>query len=93
MASGSKMHVRKPSLFDGNNYDYWKIRMTVHLRTMGRNIWRIMRDGFVLLKQYEPTPNDEQNILVTDQAMNVLYDALDITELNRIKTLTTAHEI
>jgi hypothetical protein len=81
MASKSSMHIGKPSHFDGNNYDYWKIRMTVHLRAMGGRIWRIMRDGFVVLKQDEPTTSDEQNILVNDQAMNVLYDALDITEL------------
>ena len=44
-------------------------------------------------KQDEPTTSDEENILVNDQAMNVLYDALDINEFNRIKTLTTVHEI
>ena len=93
MASGSKMHVGKPPHFYGNNYDYCKIRMTVHLRAMGRNIWRIVRDGFVVLKQDEPTANDEQNILVNDQVMNVIYDALDIIEFNRIKILTTTHEI
>jgi hypothetical protein len=93
MASGSNMHTGKPPHFDGNNYDYWKIRMIVHLRAMGGNIWRIVRDGFVVLKQDKPTTSDEQNILVNDQATNVIYDALDINEFNRIKTLTTAHEI
>jgi hypothetical protein len=52
-----------------------------------------MRDGFVVLKKYEPTTSDEQNIIVNDQVLNVLYDALDINEFNRIKTLATAHEI
>jgi hypothetical protein len=93
MGSGNNMHVGKPPHFDENNYDYWKIRMTVHLRAMGGSICRIVGDGFVVLKQDEPTVNDEQNILVNDQAMNVLYDALDINEFNRIKTLTTTHEI
>jgi hypothetical protein len=83
MASGSNMHIGKPHHFDGDNYDYWK----------GGNIWRIVRDGFVVLKQDMPTTSDEQNILVNDHATNVIYDALDINELDRIKTLTTAHEI
>jgi hypothetical protein len=39
-----------------------------------------------VLKQDVPTTSDEQNILFNDQAMNVLYDALAITEFNRIKT-------
>jgi hypothetical protein len=67
--------------------------MIVHLWDMGGNIWRIVRDGFVLLKQDEPSTSDEQNILVNDQAMNVLYDALDFNEFNMIKTLAVAHEI
>jgi hypothetical protein len=45
------------------------------------------------LKEDEPSPNDHENILTNNQAMNVFYDALDINEFNRIKNLTTAHEI
>ncbi|KAJ1268526.1 hypothetical protein BS78_07G141700 [Paspalum vaginatum] len=60
---------------------------------MGGRIWKIVNDGYVILKQDELTPTDEDNILVNDQAMNVLYDALDVSEFNRIKNLKTAHEI
>jgi hypothetical protein len=45
------------------------------------------------LKEDESSPNDHENILTNDQAMNVFYDALDINEFNRIKNLTTVHEI
>jgi hypothetical protein len=38
MASGSKVHIRKPPHFDRNNSDHWKIRMIVHLRAMGGKI-------------------------------------------------------
>jgi hypothetical protein len=41
----------------------------------------------------EPSVSDNENILTNDQAMNVFYDALDINEFNRIKNLTTTHEI
>jgi hypothetical protein len=34
MASNNNVHIRKPPHFDGNNYDYWKIRMSMHLRAM-----------------------------------------------------------
>jgi hypothetical protein len=80
MASENNMHIGKSPHFDGNNYGYWKIRMTVHLRAMGGNIWGIVRNGFVVHKQDEPTTSDEQNILANDQTMDVLYDALDMTE-------------
>jgi hypothetical protein len=93
MASNNNVHIGKPPHFDGNNYDYWEIRMSMHLKAMGGNNWPIVRDVFVVLKVYEPSLSDNENILTNDQAMNVFYDALDINEFNRIKNLTTAHEI
>jgi hypothetical protein len=65
----------------------------MHLKSMGGKVWSIVRDGFVVLKQDEPSPSDNENVLTNDQAMNVFYDALDINEFNRIKNLTSAHEI
>jgi hypothetical protein len=85
MASNNNVHIGKPQHFDGNNYDHWKIRTSMHLKAMGKKIWPIVKDGFVVLKEDEQSP--------IDQAMNVFYDALDINEFNRIKNLTTAHEI
>jgi hypothetical protein len=32
MASNNNVHIGKPLHFDGNNYDYWKIRMSMHLK-------------------------------------------------------------
>jgi hypothetical protein len=93
MASNNNVHIGKPPYFDGNNYDYWKIRMSMHLNAMGGKIWPIARDGFVVLKQDEPSPSDNENVLTNDQAMNVLYDALDINEFNCFKNLKTTHEI
>jgi hypothetical protein len=93
MASNNNVHIGKPLHFDGNNYDYGKIRMSMHLKAMGGKIWPIVRDGFVVLKEDEPSLSDNENVLTNDQAMNVLYDVLDINEFNCIKNLTTAHEI
>jgi hypothetical protein len=92
MASNNNMHIGKLPHFDGKNYDYWKIRMSMHLKAMGGKIWPIVRDGFVVLKEDESSLSDNENSLTSDQAMHVFYDALDINEFNRIKNLTTTHE-
>jgi hypothetical protein len=42
MASSNNVHIGKPPHFDGNNYDYWKIIMSMHLRAMGGRIWQEM---------------------------------------------------
>jgi hypothetical protein len=93
MASNNNVCIGKPSHFDGNNYDYWKIRMSMHHRAMGGKVWPIARDEFVVLKQDELLTSDNENVLINGQAMNVFYDALDISEFNRIKNLTTAYDI
>jgi hypothetical protein len=93
MDSSNNVHIGKPPHYDGNDYNYWKIRMSMHLKAMGGKICPIVRDGFIVLKEDEQSPSDNENVLTNDQAMNVFYDALEINEFICIKNLTTAHEI
>ena len=93
MTSDNGVHVGKPLFFDGNNYDYWKVRMTAHLKAMSRKIWRVVNDGYVILDPKNLTPLDEENELLNDQAINVLFSALDVSEFNRVKNLDTANGI
>ena len=44
--------------------------MSVHLKAMSRKIWRIVNDGYVILAL------DEENELLNDQAVNVLFSLL-----------------
>jgi hypothetical protein len=66
MASNNNLHIGKPPHFDGKTYEYWKIRMSMHLRVVGGRTWTIVKDGFVVLKQDEPTFSDNENILTND---------------------------
>ena len=67
--------------------------MSVHLKAMSRKIWRIVNDGYVILDEKNLTAQDEENELHNDQAMNVLFSALDVSEINRVKNLTNANKI
>ena len=42
MTSENEIHVGKSPNFDGNIYDYWKVRMTSYLKALNRKIWRIV---------------------------------------------------
>ena len=46
MTSDNGIHVEKPPFFDGNNYDYCKTRMSAHLKTMSRKLWRVVSDVY-----------------------------------------------
>jgi hypothetical protein len=43
MASNNNMHIGKPPHFDGNNYDYWKIRMSIILEQWVEKIGQLSR--------------------------------------------------
>ena len=65
MTSDNGIHVGKPSFFDGNNSDYWKTRMSAHLKAMSRKLWRVVSDGYVILDSKNLTPLDEKNKIDT----------------------------
>ena len=65
MTSDHGIHV-------GNNYDYWKTRMSAYLKAMSRKLWRIVSDGYVILDPKSLTPLDEKNETLNDQGVNVL---------------------
>ena len=67
--------------------------MTVHLKALSRKIWRVVNDGFIILDSKNVTSLDEENELLNDQAMNVLFSALDVSEFNWVKNLKTSNEI
>jgi hypothetical protein len=55
MAEEDKFYVGKPPVFDGNNYDYWKKSMEVHFKALGRDLWRIVMEGYVILDHKNKT--------------------------------------
>ena len=93
MAKEEKFHVGKPPIFDGNNYDYRKKRMEVHFKALGRKLWGIVEEGYVILDPKVLTNADTDNIAFNDQALSVLYSALALSEFNRVKGLDQAHAI
>ena len=67
--------------------------MPVHLKALSQKIWRIMEDGYVILDEKNLTPRDEENDLLNDHAVNVLFSALDVSEFNWVKNLKVVNEI
>ena len=67
--------------------------MSVHLKAFSRKVWRIVEDGYVILDEKNLKAQDEENELLNDQAVNVLFSALDVSEFNRVKNLKVANEI
>ena len=63
---GSQNFIRSSAgrapYFDGTFYSSWKQKMRVHLNSMSPAIWRIVQNGFVVVNQDLPTPEEDKLI-------------------------------
>ena len=51
-----------PSLFDGTNYAYWKVRMNFFLQALGEEVWQAIEVGWIKPKE-APVDWDEATII------------------------------
>jgi hypothetical protein len=35
-------NTKKPPQFDGINYPYWKSKMTAHIKSINRKVWKVV---------------------------------------------------
>ena len=97
--SEGQSYSRSP-LFDGVDYSYWKNRMSIHLKGIEMNLWRIVRDGFTLaastpdkdLTSAQIKENDRLESLDA-KAQSILYCGLSKADYNHISSCETAHSI
>ena len=81
-------------IFNGTNYDVWKIHMLNHFRAMDPNIERILDMGFS--PPYDPqrlSLEDEKNSYLDAQASNVLVYFVSNVVMCSIMPYRNAHEI
>ncbi|XP_066341339.1 uncharacterized protein [Miscanthus floridulus] len=83
----------KPPHFDGTCYDYWKRKMSAHMKSMNQKIWDVVENDFVVINPNNPTANEEEKLQFNDIAVNTLYDALDVKVFEQIKDLERAHDV
>ena len=80
-------------IFDGTNYDAWKIRMLNIFKDMGPNIEQIVDMGFSSPKGLDCSLEDEKNLYLNTQATNVFFKYLRIVLLESIRPSWKAHDI
>ncbi|KAH7867389.1 hypothetical protein Vadar_032806 [Vaccinium darrowii] len=95
----------RPPYFDGNDYPYWKARMTTYLSSLGVRVWRSVRYGYEAPTIEDATTKkmrakedtewisaDNESFEANSKALGAIYGALSKTEFSRISTCTTAKE-
>ncbi|GAV74859.1 zf-CCHC domain-containing protein/DUF4219 domain-containing protein/UBN2 domain-containing protein, partial [Cephalotus follicularis] len=90
--------------FDGNNYSFWKTRMTIFLQSLDYQLWHIIVngprmptrtiEGVVTSKpENEYNDNDFRLLQLNSKAKHVLFCAVGPNEFNRISSCDSAKEM
>ena len=83
-----------PSLFDGNNYAYWKVRMRVFLQSLDEKVWQAMEIGRTKPTEVSTNQDDakikEANF--NSRALNALFNAVTNDEFKKISSTKTIKE-
>lgn len=82
-------------VFDGDNYDYWSIRMKTYFQA--QSLWDIVEIGFTTPKDVETLPADQQekhnkNVVRNAAALGYIQQAMTPSIFPRIMGATTAKE-
>ena len=81
-------------IFDGTNYDIWKIRMLNCFRVIDPNIERILDMGFSPPKDSQCLSlEDEKNSYLDAQVSNLLFDVVSNVVIFSIMPYRNAHEM
>ncbi|GAV79095.1 zf-CCHC domain-containing protein/DUF4219 domain-containing protein/UBN2 domain-containing protein, partial [Cephalotus follicularis] len=90
--------------FDGNNYSFWKTRMTIFLQSLDYQLWHIIVNGPRMPTRtiegvVSPKPENEYNdndfrmLQLNSKTKHVLFCAVGPNEFNRISSCDSAKEM
>jgi hypothetical protein len=85
-------NTKNPPKFDGTNYPYWKSKMTTHMKSINRKIWKTVETKIEVANPEAPTAAEEILLQNNDIALSAIHEALDQKTFEQIKNTEMAHE-
>ena len=85
-------NTKKPPQFDGINYPYWKLKMTTHIKSINRRVWKVVETKIEIADPENPTVAKEVLLQNNDIALSVIHNTIDERTFEQIKNIEMAHE-
>jgi hypothetical protein len=85
-------NTKKPPQFNGTNYPYWKSKMTTHIKSINRNVWKVVETKIEIEDPENPTVAKEVLFQNNDIALSAIHDGIDKRTFEQIKNIEMAHE-
>ena len=70
-------NTKKPPQFDGTNYPYWKSKMTTHIKSINRRVWKVVETKIEIEHPKNPTTVEEVLLQNNDIAFSAIPDDID----------------
>eukprot|EP00253_Pinus_taeda_P032497 PITA_32497 len=84
--------IRSP-VFDGTNFNYWKVRVTAYLQSLGTEVWNIVEIGYAF-PSTTPTDADKKKKYETNaKAVSTLLGCISQSEFMKVMHYKSAKEI
>ena len=80
-------NTKKAPFFDGTNYAYWKVKMTAHLKSSNREVWKVTETKFEVANENAPTPVEEKNYNAMILPLVLFMKLLMTRPLSKLRTL------
>ena len=83
-----------PSLFDGTNYAYWKVRMRAFLQSLHEKVWQAMEIGWTKPKEALADWDDAKIKAANfnNRALNALFSVVTNEEFKKTSSTETTKE-
>jgi hypothetical protein len=85
-------NTKKPPQFDGTNCPYWKLKMTTHIMSINRKVWKVVETKIEIEDPKNPTAAEEVLLQNNDIALSAIHDAINERTFEQIKNIEMTHE-
>ena len=83
----------RPTLFNGSNLLFWKIRTKAYLQSLGAEVWEIVEEGYQYPTSIPTDASERKKYEVNAKAVNVLLGSMSKPEFAKVMQPNSAKEI
>eukprot|EP00253_Pinus_taeda_P008555 PITA_08555 len=83
----------RPLIFYGTNFNYWKVRVTAYLQSLGTDVWDIIETGYTFPSATPTDAAEKKKYETNAKVVNTLLECLSQTEFMKVMRYKSAKEI
>jgi len=83
----------RPPVFDGTNFNYWKVRVTAYLQSLGTEVWGIVETGYAFPSATPTDPDEKKKYETNAKAVSTLLGCIYQSEFMKVMHYKSAKKI